>query len=134
MKQAVKLLSVMVLLLIVAGLSAQNTLTVSGLNETEFIYRTAADSLNAYFRDSFGFNLGYRNLSFGMKFIAELPKYSVNQDELIEASDYALVENDVAAFQFGYVVTDLNGDGLVEATDYSRIENNMPMFLFAAHP
>ncbi|MBL7947982.1 MAG: hypothetical protein JNN19_03250, partial [Bacteroidia bacterium] len=58
----------------------------------------------------------------------------INQDELIEASDYALVENDVAAFQFGYVVTDLNGDGLVEATDYSRIENNMPMFLFAAHP
>jgi hypothetical protein len=84
MKQAVKLLSVMVLLLIAAGLSAQNTLTVSGLNETEFIYRTAADSLNAYFRDSFGFNLGYRNLSFGMKFIAELPKYSVNQDELID--------------------------------------------------
>lgn len=58
----------------------------------------------------------------------------INQDELIEASDYLVVENDVAAFQFGYLATDLSGDGLVEATDYSLIENNMPFFLFSAHP
>lgn len=64
-------------------LAAQNTLSLNGLNEAKFTYRAADDSLNVYFRDSFGFNLAYRNFSFGMKFIAELPKYSTNQAEMI---------------------------------------------------
>ena len=72
------------LLLLSLGICAQTTLQTSGINEAQFIYRTAPDSLNAYFRDSFAFNMSYRNLSFGLKFIAELPKYSVNQDELID--------------------------------------------------
>ncbi len=55
-------------------LGAQNTLWVNGSNEAQFIYRTVDDSLHTYFKDAFGFNLGYRNFSFGMKFIAELPK------------------------------------------------------------
>lgn len=65
-------------------LFAQNTLSINGLNEAKFIYRTAEDSLNAYFSDSFAFSLGYRNFSFGMKFIADLPKYSTEQTELID--------------------------------------------------
>ena len=79
-----KLLFIFILSMLLLGLGAQTTPQISGLNEMQFIYRTAADSLNAYFRDSFGFSLDYRNFSFGMKFIAELPKYSVNQDELID--------------------------------------------------
>jgi len=66
---------------------AQNTLSINGLNEAKFIYRTAPDSLNAYFYDSFAFNLAYRNFSFGMKFIAELPKYSTEQTELFDELD-----------------------------------------------
>lgn len=72
------------LALVLIGLGAQTTPQISGLNEMQFIYRTAPDSLHAYFRDSFGFTLDYRNFTFGMKFIAELPKYSINQDELID--------------------------------------------------
>jgi hypothetical protein len=68
-------------------LFAQNTLNINGLNEAKFIYRTAPDSLNAYFYDSFAFNLAYRNFSFGMKFIAELPKYTTEQSELIGELD-----------------------------------------------
>ncbi len=75
----------LVLLALSLGLlSAQNTLQVNGLNEAKFIYRTVPDSLNAYFRDSFSFNMGYRNFSFGMKFIAELPKYSTSQSDLLD--------------------------------------------------
>jgi hypothetical protein len=58
----------------------------------------------------------------------------VNQDELIEATDYSIIENDVINFGFGYLATDLTGDGLVEAADYGLIENNVPLFIFSAHP
>jgi len=71
----------------IARLSAQNVLLVNGLNEAQFIYRTVPDSLNAYFRDSFAFNLAYKNFGFGMKFIAELPKYSTSQSELLGELD-----------------------------------------------
>ena len=57
-----------------------------------------------------------------------------NQDELIEATDYSNVENDVVGFLFGYLGTDLTGDGLVEASDYSLVENNAQGFLFSVHP
>ena len=77
-------LLLLVALLIVGILPAQNVLSISGLNEAEYIYRTAADSLNSYFQDSFGFNLSYRNFNFGMKYIAKLPKYSNEQVELVD--------------------------------------------------
>lgn len=77
----------LLLLTIIMPLAAQNTLSINGLNEATFVYRTVEDSLNAYFKDSFGFNLAYRNFSFGMKFIAELPKYSTEQSELMDELD-----------------------------------------------
>jgi hypothetical protein len=79
-----RLLLILLSLLLLSLLPAQNTLSINGLNEAQFIYRTAPDSLNAYFHDSFGFNLGYRNFSFGMKFIADLPKYSTQQALLVD--------------------------------------------------
>ncbi len=65
-------------------LGAQNTLSINGLNEAKFTYRTAEDSLNAYFSDSFSFALAYRNFTFGMKFITDLPRYPVEQTELLD--------------------------------------------------
>ncbi|MDD4224616.1 MAG: DUF6029 family protein, partial [Candidatus Cloacimonetes bacterium] len=66
------------------GLAAQSTPLLNGLNEASFIYRSVPDSLHVYFRDSFGFSLGYKNFTLGMKFIAELPKYSTDQSELLD--------------------------------------------------
>jgi hypothetical protein len=83
----IKLALLLLTLVLCIGLYGQNTLSINGLNEAQFIYRTAEDSLNAYFRDSFAFNLDYRNFSFGMKYIAELPKYSTQQQELIDNLD-----------------------------------------------
>jgi hypothetical protein len=58
----------------------------------------------------------------------------VNQDDLIESTDYTQLENDVQQFLFGYVPSDLTGDGLVEASDYALVENNLILFLFAITP
>jgi PKD repeat protein len=66
--------------------------------------------------------------------VATLFSGDVNQDGLIEATDYATEENDIVQFLFGYKSTDLTGDQLVEASDYSLIENNLLLFLFTARP
>ena len=58
----------------------------------------------------------------------------VNQDELVEATDYTTVENDAVGFVSGYFPSDLTGDAITEAADYSLIENNLPFFLASLHP
>jgi uncharacterized repeat protein (TIGR03803 family) len=58
----------------------------------------------------------------------------VNQDELIESSDYSQMENDVLQFLFGYQPTDITGDGLVESSDYALMENNLLQFIFVIKP
>ena len=104
-------------------LGAQNTLWVNGSNEAQFIYRTVDDSLHTYFKDAFGFNLGYRNFSFGMKFIAELPKYSTEQTELMDELDanrlelgwqelYASYEKDACKIYAG-ITEESFGNGIV---------------------
>jgi hypothetical protein len=73
--------------LICVFLFGQNELQINGLNEAQFVYRTAEDSLSAYFSNSFGFHLGYRDFRFGMKFNSELPKYTNQESELLTDLD-----------------------------------------------
>jgi len=79
----IKLFVVVLALLSAAGLTAADQIYLNGLNEVSYIYRTAEDSLNSYFRDAFSFNFGYRDFTVGMKFLAELPKYSTDQNQLL---------------------------------------------------
>ncbi len=72
------------LLLSIGILAAQTTPQVNGLNEAQLIYRDVQDSLRIYFKDSFAFNLAYKNFGFGMKFVSELPKYRSSQSELLD--------------------------------------------------
>jgi len=58
----------------------------------------------------------------------------VNQDGVIEATDYSILENDVQQVLFGYYRSDLNGDNVVEAFDYSMEENNVQLVIFVASP
>ena len=93
-----------ILLILLGGtfLFAQNTLSINGQNEARFVYRTAEDSLNAYFSDSFSFALAYRNFSFGMKFNANLPRYPVEQSELIDELDNQRLRLAWEEFTAGY--------------------------------
>ncbi len=84
MKQIVALL---ILICAISALTAVEDLYLSGLNETTYIYRTAEDSLNSYFRDAFSFSMGYKDFSLGVKFLAELPKYSTDQNQLMHELD-----------------------------------------------
>ena len=43
----------------------------------------------------------------------------LNQDGMIEAGDYARMENDLLAGTPGYQVADITGNGAVELSDYT---------------
>jgi len=63
-------------------LNAQDYFSISGDNQAKYIYRVAEDSLKNYFNDELNLNVNYNNLTFGMSFKANLPKY--NQYEAID--------------------------------------------------
>jgi hypothetical protein len=58
----------------------------------------------------------------------------LNQDDLIDLTDYSIWETDNNNFEFGNFPTDLNGDGLVDLSDYSIWETNSNAFIFSFYP
>ncbi len=58
----------------------------------------------------------------------------VNQDDVIDAADVSLIDNDAFNFAAGYVNTDLTGDNFVDATDFSLADNNAANFVTAVMP
>jgi hypothetical protein len=58
----------------------------------------------------------------------------LNQDEMIDASDYVIWEEFYNNFSFGEEATDLNGDGAVDASDYVIWENNYNGFVMGITP
>jgi hypothetical protein len=62
--------------------------SLSGINEAQFIYKAAEDSLSNYFYNETTLRLNYKNIEAGMSFIAELPKYDQFQAiEVLHHSD-----------------------------------------------
>jgi len=55
-------------------LTAQS-LNINGENNAKFVHRTAKDSLNNYFENELKFRIDRGIFSFGMSFLADLPKY-----------------------------------------------------------
>jgi hypothetical protein len=70
------LLSVSILMMLyISPLSAQHGINISGENNASYIYRTAKDSLSHYFENELTFRVDHKNITFGMTFLAELPRY-----------------------------------------------------------
>lgn len=59
---------------------------------------------------------------------------NVNQDDIIDGLDLALIDNDAFAFSSGYLVTDLNGDEIVDATDLALCDINAGNFVSVVRP
>ena len=58
----------------------------------------------------------------------------VNQDGLMDASDFNSMEGQVITLSTGYVTGDINGDGLADATDFNLLEKNVLKLLVVVHP
>lgn len=48
---------------------------ISGLNEAQYTYKSAQDSLSNYFYNETSLRMNYNNIEVGLSFIAELPEY-----------------------------------------------------------
>ena len=58
----------------------------------------------------------------------------VNRDGSVDASDMALVDNDLFNFVTGYTFTDVDGDNNVDASDLSITDNNSYNFVSLMRP
>jgi hypothetical protein len=54
---------------------AHSDYSISGLNESEYTYKAASDSLNNFFENETNIRLSYDQVELGFSFIAQLPKY-----------------------------------------------------------
>jgi len=80
-KTLINWISFACILFLSTGLSYAQ-IDMTGLNEAEYIYKAAEDSLSHYFYNETYLRLNYNNIEVGLSFIAELPKY--DQFEAIE--------------------------------------------------
>lgn len=58
----------------------------------------------------------------------------VNQDGVVDASDYVEIDNDAANFETGYRNTDLNGDNFIDASDAVIADINAANFVSVIRP
>lgn len=70
-----KVILFIIILSLASYLFALKDFRVTGLNEATYVYKNAVDSLKNYFSDEFSFRMSYKSFTFGMKFIANLPRY-----------------------------------------------------------
>ncbi|MDP8241694.1 MAG: DUF6029 family protein [Candidatus Celaenobacter antarcticus] len=86
-----KIILIILILSLASSLFALKDFRVTGLNEATYVYKNAVDSLKNYFSDEFSFRMTYKNFTFGMKFIANLPRYddySAMQDLTSQSISY----------------------------------------------
>lgn len=58
----------------------------------------------------------------------------VNQDQIVDGTDFSMVDNDAYSFSTGYLQTDLTGNNFVDATDLAIVHNNARNFVSVIHP
>ncbi|MFZ1321315.1 MAG: hypothetical protein WAT71_07135 [Ignavibacteria bacterium] len=58
----------------------------------------------------------------------------INQDGLVDLSDYSVINNDAFNFYSGYIPSDVNGDGVTELSDLTYCDNNTFNFISAIVP
>jgi hypothetical protein len=52
----------------------------------------------------------------------------------VDTGDMTAVDNDVANYLSGYLVSDTNGDGIVDTGDMTMVDNNGINYVFSIHP
>ena len=77
--------------------------------------------------------------AYGNNMVLVSGKYSfytgdVNQDEIVDAGDLSIIDNDAVAGLSGYNNSDLNCDSFVDATDLSYCDNNATIGVSVSKP
>ncbi|MBK6506440.1 MAG: hypothetical protein IPG02_12430 [Ignavibacteria bacterium] len=77
--------------------------------------------------------------SFGNNTILKLGRYcnysgDVNQDGVIDGTDFLLVDNDILTGATGYLTTDLDGNNIVDGSDGLIVDNNSSSYIIVLTP
>ncbi|MHC1775295.1 MAG: hypothetical protein AB9834_07725 [Lentimicrobium sp.] len=92
----------------------------------------AGDIINYDFSNAASKAYGNNTLNISGVFV--LYGGDVNQDGMIDTADMTPIDNDVAGFISGYVVSDVNGDGIVNTADMTFVDNNSFWFIGSMTP
>ncbi|MBP6531936.1 MAG: fibronectin type III domain-containing protein [Bacteroidia bacterium] len=90
---------------------SSNTVSLAG---TSFAYNFTSSAGQAHGSNQYIFSDGKAAIYSG----------DVNQDNIINSTDFNIINSNVNQFLIGYLLSDLTGDRCVEASDYSLIENH----------
>ncbi|MBS3742175.1 MAG: hypothetical protein KGY74_08655 [Candidatus Cloacimonetes bacterium] len=90
MKKNILIFSVILLILFHVNLNAvSGELYISGISESEFVYKNSKDSLKSYFEEEFRFDVSYNDFRFGLEYVGNFPKYDkfkpldkINSDDI----------------------------------------------------
>lgn len=77
--------------------------------------------------------------TFGNNTILKLGRYcnysgDVNQDGVIDGTDFLLVDNDILIGATGYLATDLDGNSIVDGSDGLIVDNNSSNYIIVLKP
>ena len=77
--------------------------------------------------------------SYGSNTVLKLGRYcnysgDVNQDDVIDGTDFVSVDNDALIGVMGYVSTDLDGNGIVDGSDALIVDNNSSNYIIVMTP
>ncbi|MDD4968320.1 MAG: hypothetical protein PHT07_02710 [Paludibacter sp.] len=122
--------------LVPANFSGSYYITIKHRNSLQTVSATAQSFASNVINQSFGLpaNVFGGNLVQMTDLSYTIYSGDVNQDNIIDLSDSSPVDNQAAAFSFGYLPEDINGDGLIDLSDASIIDNNVSLFVGAMTP
>jgi hypothetical protein len=119
-----------------AGYSGAYYITIKHRNSIETVSATAQSFAGSTINQSFGApaNVFAGNLVQTADHHYAIYGGDVNQDDVIDLSDSAPVDNQAAMAGSGYIPEDINCDGVVDLSDFVIIDNNAAMAIGAITP
>lgn len=100
----------------------RNSIETTSASPISFAASTISYSFNLPAK-AYGNNLKTSNDGYGLIYGGD-----TNHDDSVDTGDMSLVDNAAAAFESGYIDTDINGDGSVDTGDMTLVDNNASMF------
>ncbi|MEO8446021.1 MAG: YCF48-related protein [bacterium] len=108
--------------------SHRNSIETWSANAVSFAGDTTAYDFTVSSSQAFGNNLTLKGTRW------TIYSGNPNQDDIIDAADLILINNDVINFESGYIVTDVNGDNFADASDVVICYNNSINFVGVVLP
>ena len=114
-------------------MKTKNRILILGIFSAIMFCCSAQSAFSQVSNNAFGNNMAIVD-SVGGQPVFAIYSGDVNQDGVIDATDFNVMEADVLSFSSGYIVSDVNGDGVADASDFNLLEKNVLKFVAVVKP